>query len=121
MLVTEFRRVLFRSACDWWLGPRQKGVGALSGEAVLSRLVARAGTKGRGPYPGGVLSGGGGLSPVYIALRPRLPLHSPTELLEDVLDGRLRHLREAPPRELFPQAGVPGAATIHLTTSLGYD
>ena len=39
------------SVYNWWLGPRQKGVGALSGEAILSRLVARAGTEGRGPYP----------------------------------------------------------------------
>ena len=42
-------------ARDWWLGPGQNGggVGALSGEAVLSRLVARVGTKGQGGLSGG--------------------------------------------------------------------
>jgi hypothetical protein len=34
---------------------------------------------------------------------------TPAELLDDVLDGCLRHLRKLRPRGVFPQAGLPGA------------
>ena len=81
------------------------------------------------------LSGG---SPVYIAPPGRAERaareqieeaatkkerSSSAELLEDVLDGRLRHLRKLRSRGHFPQAGLPGAySSIHLTTSsLGYE
>ena len=48
---------------------------------------------------------------------------SPAELLEDVLDGCLRHLQKLRPSGHFPQAGLPGAySSIHLTiSSLGYE